>query len=225
MNYKICVDPGHGGKDPGAVGPTGVEEASVALLIAGKVVNGLQDLGMQTLMTRTTDVFIELGDRCAIANDWYADYFVSVHLNSNGGDAAGIETLYKSDKGKAVAKPVQEAMVMATEDKDRGLKYRDDLYVLNGTNMPAILAEVGFISNPDFEILFDTDEYQEILADAIVSGLAAFLGLPVPIPVPPQPEPVIATVTITVDAPSNVRVNVVSAGAATSSKASKKRKV
>jgi N-acetylmuramoyl-L-alanine amidase len=204
---KICIDPGHGGKDPGAVGPAGLHEADVALAIGLKLSDNLNAMGVDTLMTRSTDVFIELGTRCKIANDWKADYFVSVHLNSNGRSVAGIETLYKTDKGKALAAPIQEAMVAATGDTDRGLKLRNDLYVLNGTNMPAALAEVGFISNPAFETKFRTDEYRQLLVDAIAAGLADYLNLsPLPAPIPPAQTDLI--VTITINAPPGVTVKV-----------------
>jgi len=185
---KICIDPGHGGKDTGALGPTGLTEASVALAISQYLADKLVALGLIVRLTRDTDVFIELGARCGIANIWAADYFVSVHLNCDGPTAAGIETLYKTDKGKALATPIQREMIEATGDTDRGLKYRSDLYVLNGTNMPACLAETGFISNPDFEAKFRTADYQILLADAIAAGVAQYLDLS-PVPVPPQPEP------------------------------------
>lgn len=168
---KICIDPGHGGKDPGAVGPSGLEEAGVVLVISEYLAADLGSRGVAVKLTRSNDVFIELGARCGIANDWNADYFVSVHLNSDGGSANGIETLYKSTKGEALADSVQKAMVAATGDRDRGLVYRDDLYVLNGTAMPAILAEAGFISNPTFESKFKTDEYRKLIANAICEGL------------------------------------------------------
>jgi N-acetylmuramoyl-L-alanine amidase len=207
MSVKICIDPGHGGHDPGAVGPTGLTEASVALAISLKLSDNLNAIGVDTLMTRSTDVFIELGTRCKIANDWKADYFVSVHLNSNGSSAVGIETLYKTNNGKALASPIQESMIVATGDTDRGLKQRTDLYVLNGTNMPAALAEVGFISNPGFEAKFRTDDYRQLVADAIAAGLADFLHLlSVPAPIPPAPSDLI--VTITIDAPTGVTVKI-----------------
>lgn len=211
--YKICIDPGHGGKDPGAVGPTGLQEAEVALDLSDRLCDRLGDLGIDTLMTRLANEFIELADRCEIANNWDADYFVSVHLNSNGSTAVGIETLYKSDVGMGLAAPVQEAMVDATGDTDRGLKYRDDLYVLNGTNMPAILVEVGFISHPKTEDKFRTDEYKDIITEAIVSGIASYLKLDepsAPVPIPPDE---MATVTITIDAPSNVKIDIINLSA------------
>lgn len=189
---KICLDPGHGGNDTGAVGPTGLTESSVALTISQYLAAELGRFGVSVRLTRESDVYVSLGARCGVANLWTADYFVSVHLNSNGSTATGIETLYKTDKGKAIAKPIQNAMIEATGDRDRGLVYRDDLYVLNGTKMPAVLVETGFISNPEFEAKFKADDYRKLIAGAIASGIAQFLDLaPVPPqPIPPEPEPV-----------------------------------
>ena len=174
---KIAVDPGHGGNDSGAVGPSGLKESDTVLLICEQIVRALERAGLETKLTRTCDVFVELGRRCDIANDWCADYFVSVHCNSDGPSAIGIETLYKSSKGEALAKPIQEMMVMVTGDEDRGLKYRSDLYVLNGTEMPAALAETGFISNPETEKLFKGAEYKKIIAQAIVAGILKHLNI------------------------------------------------
>ena len=90
---KICLDAGHGGHDPGAVGPTGLTESSVNLNISNYLAAILEGWGLAVKETRTTDVFVELSHRCSIANGWNADYFVSIHLNSNGPSANGIETL------------------------------------------------------------------------------------------------------------------------------------
>ena len=169
---KICIDPGHGGKDPGAVGPNGLYEARVNLDVAEKIVAQLEQLGTSAALTRKRDVFIELSARCEFANDWDADYFVSIHCNSDGPSAVGIETLYKTEDGESLAKPIQELMITATGDKDRGLKYRSDLYVLNATDMAAALAEIGFISNPNCEIMLGTERYRDLIADAIVAGIA-----------------------------------------------------
>ena len=133
--------------------------------------------GVATRLTRSTDVFVELGDRCAVANGWHADWFVSIHLNSDGPSAVGIETLYTSEEGKALAVSVQAALIKATGDTDRGVKERDDLYVLNATNMPAIMVEGGFISHPATEEKLDTPEYQIRLAAAITEGIALHLKL------------------------------------------------
>lgn len=171
----IVVDAGHGGNDTGAVGPTGLEEASTVLLISQYLAGYLLNLDIEVILTRERDTFVTLGDRCAIANDAKANYFVSVHLNSNSSAAVGIETLYKSEAGKDLAVPVQSALIEATGDVDRGLKHRSDLYVLNATAMPAILVEGGFISHPSTETKLKTSDYQMLLANAVGDGIAAFL--------------------------------------------------
>ena len=177
MSTKIVIDPGHGGNDSGAGGPTGLEEASVALETSFLIVDLLGEFGYELHMTRMTDVFIELSKRCQIANDWEADYFVSVHYNSNGSTAVGIETLYTSESGKALAKPIQKALIEATGDVDRGLKERDDLYVLNGTDMPSVLLELGFISHPETEKKLRKKEYLHVLANAVVTGIREHVGI------------------------------------------------
>src|SRR5215475_10536405 len=148
---RICLDSGHGGKDSGAVGPTGLRECDVVLDIVKKMGTILDGMGYDVSFTRLSDIFVELGERCRIANSLKCDYFVSIHCNSNGPTAEGIETLYKSDAGKKLANPIQNNLIKDTGERDRGLKLRGDLAVLNGTNMPAVLVEVGFISNPKTE--------------------------------------------------------------------------
>lgn len=178
---KICVDAGHGGSDPGADGPTGLNEAPVVLDLAIKVADYLEYLGCEVRMTRTSDKYVALDVRCEIANNWGADYFVSIHCNSNGSTAVGVETLYASDSGKELATPVQKYMLEKTGDVDRGLKHRTNLYVLNGTDMPAILAEVGFISHPETESKLKTSDYKVAIAKGIVKGIAEYLGLQLPV--------------------------------------------
>ena len=174
---KICLDAGHGGNDTGAVGPTGLEEATLVLTISKLVASWLDVMQQEVLLTRESDVFVELSMRCDVANDWGADYFVSVHANSNGSSAVGIETLYTSDRGFELSIPIQSELVEGTGDVDRGLKQRDDLFVLNGTLMPATLTEIGFISHPETESKFRTTNYQGIVAGSIVRGIARFLNI------------------------------------------------
>jgi len=175
---KICIDPGHGmPKDPGAVGPSGLKESVVVLEISRLVADMLQSGNISTLLTREQEVFVELGQRCELANDWGANYFVSIHCNSDGPDAVGIETLYKSQKGLMLASPVQRALVEATGDRDRGVKYRHDLHVLNATIMPAILVEVAFISHPGTEARLKTEDYRALLAKAIAGALVDYVAI------------------------------------------------
>ena len=138
---KIALDAGHGGSDPGACGPGGLKESVVAWAVCKLLVGMLERAGVSVIMTREEEMAVSLGDRCETANDYAANYFVSVHCNSDGPQAVGVETLYKTEAGKALALPVQRALVSATGERDRGLKVRTDLYVLNGTRMPAILTE------------------------------------------------------------------------------------
>jgi N-acetylmuramoyl-L-alanine amidase len=179
---RICLDAGHGGYDPGAVGPCGLEEAGVVLAISKQVLIELRGYGIETFLTRDKDIFIELNKRCSIANEWGADFFVSIHANSDGPSAHGIETLYVSQAGKELAAPIQQSLVLATNETDRGLKLRKDLAVLNMTDMPAALTEIGFISHPQTEVKLGSASYQKLLAEAIVEGIIKGIkeeGIPV----------------------------------------------
>ena len=174
---KVAIDAGHGGYDPGAVGPTGLEESKLVLTISKLVADWLEVMKQEVLLTRESDVFVELEQRCDIANSWGADIFVSVHANSNGSTAVGIETLYTTENGMELARPIQEELIKGTGDTDRGLKERNDLYVLNGTLMPATLTEIGFISHPETESKLRTTNYQGLVAGCITRGIATFLSI------------------------------------------------
>lgn len=165
----------NGGTDPGAVGPNGLAEAPTVLSICQDLAELLHGFGYHTTLTRKTEVYVNLGARCEIANDWGATYFISVHCNSDGPSAVGIETLYKTEKGKALAQPIQAKLVEVTGDRDRGLKHRTDLHVLNATLMPAVLVEVGFISHPTTEKELLRPDYLTLLAQAIAHGLKSYI--------------------------------------------------
>lgn len=168
---KVVVDAGHGGTDPGAVANS-KKEKDIVLSVSKKVNNKLKALGFQTIMTRTTDVYVTLSNRYSIANNNNADIFVSVHANSGAGSASGIETLYKNNK--TLADNIQSGVINRTGGKSRGLKYRTDLAVLNGTKMPSALVEVGFISNQSESVKIANDSYQDKLAVGIVDGISKF---------------------------------------------------
>ena len=169
----ICLDAGHGG-EPGAV--NGSKYESVATLdIAFKVGAELENKGYEVVYTRTNDKHITLGERCAISNNKGANAFVSIHLNSaTNRDAHGIETwcYYKvGDKTKELANNIQSNLIKSTNAKNRGVKTTETFYVLKHTIAPAVLVECGFISNHDeSELLFDND-YQNKIANAIVTGI------------------------------------------------------
>jgi len=175
----LMVDPGHGGKDPGAVGPTGVREKDITLKLALKVGSLLTAQGVKMGYTRTTDVFIELNDRAAMANKAEARYFLSIHINSASSAAAtGTETYAYAagGQGEKLAKAVQSNLVAAIKLPDRGAKFAN-FAVLRETNMPAALTEVCFICNPNEEALLKDDAFLDKAAMGIAKGAASFLGI------------------------------------------------
>jgi len=176
---RIVIDPGHGGKDPGAVGPSGIKEANINRQVALMVAEKLQKAGLSVKLTRTTDTFVDLQPRCDIANSFGADYFVSIHCNSAGTpEAKGTETYcYKfGGKGEILAKAIQAELIAATGRANRGVKTAN-FYVLRQTNMPAALTELAFISNPEEERLLGSPDYQEKCATAIAGGIGKVIGI------------------------------------------------
>lgn len=188
MSTKVLLDPGHGGRDPGAVGPTGLRESDTNLAICLALGRILSQAGLVISYTRTGDTFPSINDRINQANNSGVAYFISVHCNSDGPTAVGIETLVFASGTTAhrLGTAVNRHMINATGDRDRGVKIRTDLGVLRSTRMPAILPEVGFISHPATEAKLRTDSYRQLLAGAIAAGTAEFLG----IKLPGNPEPV-----------------------------------
>lgn len=176
---KICIDPGHGGKDPGAVGPGGTKEKDVALAVAKYLEQELSPLAKISL-TRKTDEYRSLQERSALANSIGADYFISIHCNAASDRAAnGTETLIYGQGGEAekLGAKVQSRVVATLGTRDRGIKARPELHVLARTKMPAILVELAFISNPLEERMLANPATQQKAARAIAEGVADYLGV------------------------------------------------
>jgi len=131
MSKLICVDAGHGGSDPGTSG-NGIVEKIVTLNTALKVGKLLREQGFDVVFTRVVDKYIAFGERCRIANQKMADLFISIHVNSAGNTSVlGTKTLcYSKNK---FAEIVQKNLINNLGTKDRSIKERKDLYVLNGT--------------------------------------------------------------------------------------------
>lgn len=173
----VFLDPGHGGKDPGAIGH-GLKEKDITLDIGLKVGEILKRHNVEVVYSRTTDVFIELADRANMANKSNVDIFVSIHVNSfTNSNARGVETFSHigSTKGAVLAKDIQDQLVL---DKiftvDRGTKTAN-FAVLRLTKMPAALVELGFISNYyDAEILRNK---QSEMAESVAKGILKNLGI------------------------------------------------
>lgn len=172
-NVLVVIDPGHGGKDPGAVGPSGLKEAVVNLAVASKLVLLLHGKGVDVDITRTKNVYVDLARRVNCANLARASWFVSIHCNSSANRLSrGVETYCWKRGGKAekLARVVQQELVSATGLVNRGVKTRN-FYVLRKTNMPAVLVELGFISNPEEEKLLADPDFQGKCAEAIAKAI------------------------------------------------------
>lgn len=174
MALKVCIDAGHGGRDPGAVNGS-KHESVAALAIAKKVGAKLKAKGVSVKYTRTSDKFVEHQKRCDISNEFKADAFVSIHLNAAANnDATGIETWRHRNVGaktKKLADTVQAELISMMGWKNRGVKTTTSLYVLRKTEASAVLVECGFISNNEESRLLFMDRYQEKLAQAIADGV------------------------------------------------------
>lgn len=186
QGLKIVVDPGHGGRDSGAIGPTGKQEKDCTLGISLKLTEKLRGLGAEVRMTRETDRTVgppdgshrdELQARVEFANSWPSNLFVSVHCNSNESPSAHGTEVYiargASRASQEMAREIHRDMVDQTGLRGRGVS-RADFYVIKNTTMPAVLIETAFISNPTEEALLADSNFQQRTADSIASGLVKF---------------------------------------------------
>lgn len=222
----IVIDPGHGGSDPGCIGPTKTHEADVALAISlkfGKMVEEKYGSKIKVIYTRTKDEFVELGERAKIANRNDADLFICIHANSGPSHAKGSETyvlgLHKTDAQAKVmqrendvvlleddhetkyekldpndpdldiilglkmqlyldqsiefANLIQKNIVNTEGYSDRGVKQAGFL-VLHQVNMPSVLVETGFLTNPEEEKVLTSDTYQTKMALAIFDAFVDY---------------------------------------------------
>ncbi|HUP63062.1 MAG TPA: N-acetylmuramoyl-L-alanine amidase [Thermoanaerobaculia bacterium] len=214
----IVIDPGHGGKEVGAVGADGLMEKDVTLALSRKLAAALASkVGARVVLTRDEDTLVSLDQRTALANQYNADLFLSVHLNAAPAkDAKGSETYFLSleasdefarkaaetenasaamaaanpssdlkmilwdlaqqaylDESSRFAQAIQEEMNAATGVANRGVK-QAPFKVLVGATMPAALVEVGFISNPDEEAKLQSDDFQNLMVEALTRAVQRY---------------------------------------------------
>ena len=177
--YKVVLDPGHGGSDPGAIGTMGTQEKAIVLQISLKIGDILVKNGIETIYTRESDKTQSLKEKSDISNNVKPDYFVSIHANSfTVPTVSGIETFYFSGsaEGQKLAQAVQTELIKETGRVNRGVKIAN-FYVLDNTDATAILVETSFLSNPEEEQLLITEDYQNKLAKAISTGIIKSLGI------------------------------------------------
>ena len=193
LNKIVYLDAGHGGYDPGA-SYFGISEKSLTLAIQSRVKAKLEAEGYQVVTTRTSDTYVDLIDRSRAANASESDIFVSIHINASGSSAAqGIETYYyqpyaeypsrinatyhanptRLSMSDTLANAIQSSLINATGAQNQGVK-RQTFAVLRETTAPAVLLELGFLSNPQEATRLNTSAYQETLANAIVAGIKSY---------------------------------------------------
>ena len=183
--YAICVDAGHGGKDPGAIGVKEVKEKDINLAIALKVAKLLEEDGAKVILTRDGDYFVTLSGRVQIANSNHCDIFISIHANSGPSSASGFEVYhyYGSYRGNLLATYVDQEIAKLIPLKNRGVK-EAGFYVIKYTSMPAILIETGFVTNSYDASILTNENYQWKYAYAVLHGVQRYFGVPVHDPVP-----------------------------------------
>lgn len=217
----IVLDPGHGGKDPGAEGANGLQEKHIVLSLAKKLRARIEsEFDVKVLLTREDDSFVSLRERTEFANANEADLFISIHTNAaENKKAHGIEVYYlseaKNDESRAaqalensvveefegqealqdytqadyvisdliqsaqliesinLAYKFQNNMILETEARDRGVKSAN-FFVLRGAFMPAVLLELGFISNKEEGLKLNNDSYQDSLVESMFYGIKSF---------------------------------------------------
>lgn len=179
QNRIIVIDPGHGGKDPGAVS-NGYNEKSIVLKVGNLVGQKLRAAGADVRQTRTTDKYLELGEIVDFTNRNEAEIFVSVHVNSfSGQNAHGTETYYSVSAGDMykedhdLATFINSQIVNNANMYNRGIKTAP-FYVTRNVIIPAVLVELGFISNDSDRAKLVSDKYVEIYAESIYQGIVQY---------------------------------------------------
>lgn len=179
MATKIFVDAGHGGSDPGAVG-NDVTESYVNLSVAVQLAELLRDGGYQVKLYRSTNSenvlsgkSADLTNRARTANEWGADYFISIHTNSSPNPAAnGFEAyIYRlGNYAQPIAESIVNSFTSRLGSKNNGVRAAN-FAVLRQTRMPAVLLELGYLSNPTEALNLNSPAWQTAAAEAIYNGI------------------------------------------------------
>ncbi|MCZ0702671.1 N-acetylmuramoyl-L-alanine amidase [Natronobacillus azotifigens] len=178
---RIFIDPGHGGSDAGASG-NGLTEKDLTLNIAltlDDVLNEQYD-DVTTRLSRSTDTTVSLEERTNRANEWNADFFLSIHVNAGGGE--GFESYIwngnftNKEETRRIRRTIHDTIVEQINWRDRGKK-EANFHVLRQTSMPAVLTENGFIDNPEEAEQMRSEEWISSVARAHAEGIAEAFGI------------------------------------------------
>jgi len=171
----VVIDPGHGGRDPGAIGIGGLQEKDVILPISQQVARILEQQGMQVRLTRNNDTFVSLEGRTTMANNLNADLFVSIHANAislQRPDVNGLETYY-FQSGRDLAATIHRNILQRVNVRDRQVR-QARFYVLRQSRMPSVLVEVGFVTGREDAANLRNSNYQRQMAEAIAAGIVEY---------------------------------------------------
>ncbi|MEL1134853.1 N-acetylmuramoyl-L-alanine amidase [Desulfitobacterium sp. THU1] len=194
IKYKVVLDAGHGGYDPGAITKQGIYEKEINLEMAKRIKELLGPAGIEISLTREEDIDYvpegvrgrqskkraDLNHRISLATQAEADALISLHLNATpSGRNTGAETFYhfQSEPGKLLAETIQQELIKVP-GMNRRIAKPGDFYLIKNSPMPAVIVELGYISNPKEFAKLQQPWYQDQLAQAVAKGVANYFGLP-----------------------------------------------
>jgi len=173
----IVIDPGHGGKDPGYIGRYGTLEKNLTYKVALRLKRLLRESGATVYLTRYSDISVKNSKIVEIANSKNADIFIALHFNSfTSSRTGGCETFYYTPWSKTLAKVVQKNVCRVTKRRNRGVK-KDMYYTVHHTNMPSVLVEPAYLTNPKEEKLILNPVFQENVALGIYKGIKEYVKI------------------------------------------------
>jgi N-acetylmuramoyl-L-alanine amidase len=171
VGATVVIDPGHGGHDRGGLPGLKVAEKTVALAVARKTAERLREAGYHVVMTRNSEVFVGLRERCAIANSQSGAVFLSIHFNAAPRKTAtGVETYYYSGQSARLAAAVHGEVLSVMGTENRGIRRRG-FFVIRQTRIPAVLVEPGFLSNAPEASRINSSAFQSKLAGALARAV------------------------------------------------------
>jgi len=173
----VVIDPGHGGHDRGGIPGQRVAEKTMTLDTARRLEILLQDAGFRTIMTRRDDTFISLPQRVAIANAQRNAIFISIHYNAAPREGAeGFETYYYSRRSAKLAEACYSRIVQSWWGSRRGIRTRG-FFVIRKTNIPSVLVEPGFLTNPREAALISRPEVRQRIAALLAAAIISRRGM------------------------------------------------